>query len=117
MKTAILSIVIAMMAGCIIQPRPYVVEEPYLIGTWCTDTNACYQFTKDSVYSGDGVILYSKSYTYDIVNSNDFGYYQDGVIYSDLFEQSFRDVYFSAKEDKLVLYLGGVLFSFDRVEL
>lgn len=115
MKLLILMITCTMMMNCIIQPKPEREVILSLIGTWCTKSNVCYKFDDDKIYSGDPVIS-DYGYDYSLINVVEGGYYQEGIIVSDMFKTSFGDVYYNVKEGELIMFLGGVLFKFDRVE-
>jgi len=100
------------MVGCIIEPAPN--EEILLDGKWCKDQDICYRFEDGKAYSGDPV-MYDVGYKYYTRNVVKGSYYSEGIIVSELFEKSFGDVYYNVKSDVLIMYLGGVLFKFDRV--
>jgi len=100
------------MVGCIIQPMPE--KEISLNGVWCKDSTICYEFEDGKVRSGDPIMSHY-DYDYSVINVSEGGYYQEGIIVSDLFKYSFGDVYYNVKSDVLIMYFGGILFRFERV--
>ena len=118
MKQTLITLAIAytllMFSGCIIQPIQEQDKKLSLIGTWCSKSGACYEFDNKYIYSGNDVILRSIKETYTTHNVFNDSYYQDGVIVSDMFKGSFGEVYYNLKENNLLMYLGGVLFNFER---